>query len=288
MESNPLTPVFFGGSMRRYFSLQNAALLTFVSIGFILPAAVSAGGLKSQERIDIIRGLTAEYATTKISLPKGRKGVTLDSDGKIDQTSLKHEMTQYGTAAQANSLVQITAVDIQDKAILFEINGGGKSKTKWYDHIQAGMGTLPDTTPTGTPAPATGSYVLLRFPNKLENMSVAELKNYLAPVLDFSPRTPLQAVSRPVPPKFQAAIQAKKAAVGMDRDMVIAAMGSPQRKVRETKDGVEQEDWIYGAPPMKVTFVTFENDEVVNVQEYEGGIRGELETAPETDPRINP
>ena len=73
------------------------------------------------------------------------------------------------------------------------------------------------------------------------------------------------------------AIEAKQAAIGMDRQMVQMAMGHPQHKVRETKDGVEQEDWIYGTPPQKVIFVTFEGEEVVDIKEYRSGVAGQTQ-----------
>jgi hypothetical protein len=53
----------------------------------------------------------------------------------------------------------------------------------------------------------------------------------------------------------------------MDRDAVLSAKGPPDRKVRETRDGVEQEDWIYGLPP-NVLFVTFDGDKVVRVKQF--------------------
>jgi hypothetical protein len=249
-------------------------------------SSLSASGLKPEARMELIRSLTAEYANLKVPLPRGKKGVSLSADGRVDEQSLKHEITQFGTAVAPNTLVQITAINIQDKEIVFEINGGGTKKTKWYDHVQVGMGsTTQPINQQDTKAP-TGSAVTLVFPKKIEELTVADVKNYLAPVLDFNPSSPIQAMSRPVPPKFQEAIQAKLAQVGMDRDMVIAALGPPQRKVREqSKDGVEQEDWIYGTPPMRTTFVTFEGDEVVKVQNYEGGIGGNVQTSADPVPR---
>jgi hypothetical protein len=51
-------------------------------------------------------------------------------------------------------------------------------------------------------------------------------------------------------------------------------MGKPKRKIRETKDGVEYEDWIYGEPPGRVTFITFRGNTVVKVRESYGGLGG--------------
>jgi hypothetical protein len=53
---------------------------------------------------------------------------------------------------------------------------------------------------------------------------------------------------------------------------VVLALGLPVRKIRETKDGVELEDWIYGAPPGKITFVTFDGNKVVKVKEAYAGL----------------
>jgi hypothetical protein len=72
-----------------------------------------------------------------------------------------------------------------------------------------------------------------------------------------------------IPPKFKQAITDHKAMVGMDEDMVIAAVGRPDHKVRQREpDGKETEDWIYGTPPAKTVFVTFAGDNVIRVKEF--------------------
>jgi len=51
--------------------------------------------------------------------------------------------------------------------------------------------------------------------------------------------------------------------------MVLAALGRPEHKVRErTPDGDETEDWIYGSPPARTTFVTFAGDKVIRVEQF--------------------
>ena len=253
----------------------------------LLPSLSWGSQLKPSSRLAIVRALTAEYATSKVPLPKGENGLFLKTNGEVEQKSLTEEITKNGTAVPPNVLVQITGIEFQEQEILFEINGGGKRKTKWYEHVEVGIGY--GTHPLGTGADAgtpTGSMITLVFPKKLTDVSVEEVKSYLAPVLDFTAQTPIQTLSRPIPPEFQKAIAAKQAVAGMDRDMVLAAMGQPDRKVREIVDDVEQEEWIYGTPPLKVIFVTFEGDEVVDVQEYLGGVTGKSEQPyPEEPPR---
>jgi hypothetical protein len=273
LKINPLFPVF----------------LIFLVFGFV-PAIPSgnlwAVDLKPKSRMDIMRGLIAEYATLKTPLPRGEKGLFVKADGQIEQENLKKEITAEGTALQPNVLIQITDIVFRDKEIAFEINGGGRKKKKWFEHIEVGTGygTTPVSRGDNQGAP-TGSTITLVFPKKLQDMSVDELKEHLLPVLDFTPVTPMQAITAPVPPEFQSAIEEKRAAEGMDRDMVIAALGQPDRKVRETDRGVEQEDWIYGTPPLRTVFVRFEDDVVVSVEEYSGGVTGEALPPIITDPR---
>jgi hypothetical protein len=52
----------------------------------------------------------------------------------------------------------------------------------------------------------------------------------------------------------------------MDREMVIYSKGRAPKKIRETADGVEYEEWIYGTPPEDVDFVRFVGDEVIRVE----------------------
>jgi hypothetical protein len=61
----------------------------------------------------------------------------------------------------------------------------------------------------------------------------------------------------------------------MDRDQVMLALGRPENKIRETKDGMELEDWVYGKPPGKITFVTFHNNKVMKVKETYAGLGAE-------------
>ncbi len=65
----------------------------------------------------------------------------------------------------------------------------------------------------------------------------------------------------------------------MDRDQVVLALGKPRHKERSVdKDGNEIEDWIYGDPPGKITFVTFAGSKVVRIKEAYADIGGS--TAP--------
>ena len=96
------------------------------------------------------------------------------------------------------------------------------------------------------------------------------MKLRLNSILDFShERSANVQYTDSLPPEFQQAIKDRMAAVGMDREMVLAAMGRPDKKVRERDaDGNDTEDWIYGNPPEKTVFVTFIGDKVTRVRQF--------------------
>ena len=67
----------------------------------------------------------------------------------------------------------------------------------------------------------------------------------------------------------------------MDRDQVLLAMGRPTHKSREVKDGLEIEDWVFGQPPGKITFVTFTGSKVIKVKQQYAGLGTEV-----ADPKL--
>jgi len=91
-------------------------------------------------------------------------------------------------------------------------------------------------------------------------------------VLDFEKRSATQLYSESLPPEIQKAIKEKRVQVGMDREQVVLSLGRPRLKSRETQDGLEVEDWVYGNAPGKITFVTFNGDKVIKVKDSYAGL----------------
>ena len=121
-----------------------------------------------------------------------------------------------------------------------------------------------------------GTNLALDFAEGVPELDSERIKELLAPVLDFELHSATEQFIESLPEPQQAAIKEQRAIEEMDRDTVLLAMGKPDRKVRETKEGVEYEDWIYGTPPGKVTFVTFRGGKVVRVRESYGGLGGSV------------
>lgn len=247
----------------------------------VLPAA---NKLTWEDRVELTRGLSSEYATAKVMLPRSRKALEFDANGTYDKGVWSTVAREGGPAARTGDLVQVTKIDIEDDRIVLQINGGYKGGKKWYQGVQisGGMGgaQVPVNQTNDTNAPG-GTSIALVFHKPLEPMKAQEVKKMLAPVLDFEKRSATQLYSESLPPEVQQAIKDKKVTVGMDREQVILALGRPQHKSRETKDGLEVEDWVYGMPPGKITFVTFNGDKVIKVKDAYAGLGTQVE-----DPKV--
>lgn len=243
----------------------------FVLVGLNSHVA-QAKGKKERERdarIAIIRALGQEIAVAKIELPRGKNGVFVDAKGQMDQAKATTEMRHNGLALRPGTLVQITKIEFKSDQVKIELNGGGKKQKKWYERIEIGGmgGTSAPIATTDTTATGYGSSVTVAFPGKLETVTPEQVKKLLDSVLDFERRSPTVLYSPEVPPEIKEAIKNHQVIVGMDRDAVLSSKGPPDRKVRETRDGVEEEDWIYGLPP-HVLFVTFDGESVVHVKQF--------------------
>lgn len=253
-----------------------------IAIVILAPGLLPAGNqLTWEDRVELTRGLTAEYATVKVLLPRSPKPLVFDAKNGYDKNQWMEVGRQGGPAARTGDLVQITKVDIGEDRLVLQINGGFKGGRKWYQGVQIGMGgsTAPVATNGDSNAPG-GTSIEILFHKPLEPMKATEIKKMLAPVLDFEKHSATQLYSESLPPETQAAIKEKRVLVGMDHEQVRMAMGQPQHKSRETKDGLEVEDWVYGTPPGKITFVTFSGDKVIKVKDAYAGLGNQVGNTP--------
>ena len=238
--------------------------------------------------MEIERGLNAEFATAKVSLPRSKKPLVVRSDGTYDKGAWDDALRESGPAARLGDEVQITRVLIESNRILLEINGGTKTG-HWYDHVQVGMGGggTGGASPVGTnqnrQQAANGSHIALVFPGSVPSLKAADIRHMLSPIFDFERHTATELYVDKLPEPVQKAIKEQRVIAGMDRDQVLLALGKPVSKSRETnKDGDEIEDWIYGQAPGKITFITFNEGKVVKINESYANIGGT--TAPPLPP----
>ena len=241
-------------------------------------------------RLAIIRAISGEFVRAQVALPGGKQGFHVEAaqpHSPVVQADKQQDDNPFSSAhilvvtrapvIHQGDQVQITRVQFLDKSIVIDLNGGGRTHWHLRDHLQLTAGG-PVATSSSLDSPQSpssglegqGSTIFLDFGRKLPDLSPDEVKLRLAPVIDFnSHRSAASQFAESLPKEFQQAIKNGIAAVGMDHEMVIAAMGRPDRKVRERNaDGVETEDWIYGTPPGKTIFVTFIGEKVVRVEKF--------------------
>jgi hypothetical protein len=242
--------------------------------------------LSDGTKMQLIRVMDAEFVHVRKYFPVGEKDMVIAPDGlvKPGDAELYRMAQSYGAAAKVGDRVQITNIVFKEKSIYFEINGGPKKKTKWYQHIQvSGMGGSTGGVDPNQAQP-TGAAVTLEFKKHVPEMTGAELKQMLTPVLDFSVKTAAEVFVDTLPPKIKEAVKKHEVLVGMNHDMVVMAKDRPPQKVREKDEkGKEYEEWIYGAPPQDVVFVRFAGDEVVQVKIAKIGGQITVKTEKEVD-----
>lgn len=233
----------------------------------------AAEKLTFEDRVELTRGLMAEYAKAKVLVPRARKALEYDAKGTWDKQAWAEVAHQNGPAARLGDLIQITRVDIEADRLVLQLNGGFNGGRHWYSGVQV-TGTMGNTVPLdqGDANAPGGTTIAILFHKPLEPIKAAEIKKMLAPLLDFDKHSATEIYSENLPPEVQKAIKERHAREGMTREQVLMALGKPAHKSRETKDGTEFEDWVYGTAPGKISFVTFVGDKVVKVKEEYAGL----------------
>jgi hypothetical protein len=229
--------------------------------------------LRPESRLALVRFVDGEFARVVQPIPAGKKGFHMKAGAPLDEKALRQALGSSGSSVNPGDKAQITSLEFKDRQIIVGINGSGRGKTRLRDRIHLEVGGMPTMRTSGPETPVNtnaGATIFLDFDKPLPEMTPDELKQYLSVILDFSKQhsAAVQWVET-LPPDIQNAIKDKRPAVGMDREMVLAAIGRPDRKVREkVPDGTETEDWIYGKPPAKTIFVKFEGDKVIQIEQF--------------------
>jgi hypothetical protein len=233
-----------------------------------VPIPADAPHITRQTRLDIIRVFETQLVYARTAFPMGTKGLQL-KQGVItpNGVELEQALNLWGPAVKPGDPAHISFVQIKNDHIRFEINGGPILRKKWYQHVQVSGANGPVAQTEAMPQTnAHGSCVDLYFDKYVPEMTAAQVRDLLYPVLDFKARSKEQAYLDSVPPKVKAAIQAHHVLVGMNQEMVLHAKGKPPKKVRERDGETQYEEWIYGEAPADVDFVRFVGDEVVRVE----------------------
>jgi hypothetical protein len=234
--------------------------------------------LQDNSKLALIRYVSGEFAKAVKPMPAGKEGFLIYVGKPLNAELLDRAVATHGAAVNSGDKVQITKLEFRAHQIIVDVNGGGRGKKRWRDHIQVSMGggvpTMQSTSTQdqGPPGlqPGTGSTIFLEFNKPLPDMTPEDLKQLLSPFLNFAKeRSAAVQWFDTLPPEMKKAIQDRKPVLGMDREEVVAAIGKPDHKVRERdSDGNDIEDWIYGQPPSRTVFVRFTGDRVTGIRQF--------------------
>lgn len=231
------------------------------------------GELDPKTRLLLIRALESEQGFAMRPFPRGHKGLTLAANGKLEPSGENYlnMVVNSGLSAKPGQRVVITDIKIDKSRIILDLDGGPDAKHRFLRHIQIGVGgdmgdsdVDPDLlNQSGDPA---GARITLTFGDHVPEVTAAQVKALLAPLISFDVKTPVQAFTDTLPPMLRDAILNHKVWVGMSTDMVVFSKGRPATKSREMDGQMPFEVWMYGTPPEDVTFVRINGNRVIRVE----------------------
>lgn len=223
--------------------------------------------LDERGRLDLIRNLEAEQGFAHRELPFG-PGLSLVANGNMSPTNEAYKRMLYekGESAAPGDRVAVTALQFKGDRLVIDFNGGPYARHRFLSHVYFNDMQIARQGPI-----ATGFRITLIFEGGLPEITAPEVKALLDPLVDFRARTSEEAYADTLSPKVREAVAAHNILVGMDRRMVLAAVGAPHDKHRE--HAVENdpnsplyEEWIYGVPPEPTRFVRFQQGRVVRLE----------------------
>ena len=228
--------------------------------------------LTERGRRELLQTLVSEQGFAHRGLPLGA-GITLLANGNMTPSGDEYRKMLYqkGQSASPGDRVAVTAVVFKPDRIVLDFNGGPYAKHRFLSHIQINDNPIAQQGPT-----ATGCRVTLIFEGGIPELSGAEVKALLDPIVDFHAKSGEEAYADTLPPKIREAVAAHEVLVGMTKRMVLAAMGAPKSKNREHTNTADDtspryEEWIYGEVPQPIQFVRFRGERVVRLEIAELG-----------------
>jgi hypothetical protein len=224
--------------------------------------------LNAKTRIELVRALQSEQGFAMRPFPCGHKGLTLAANGKLEPYGEAYlaMVTKEGLSTKPGDRLVLSDVKFEHNRIIFDLNGGPDHKHRFLRHVQVGTGNNTTAVTRDDEKEATGSRLTLTFPDHVPELTSAEIKALLAPLISFDLKTPIQAFTDTLPEQLKEAILNHKVLVGMTTEMLLYAKGQPTNKTREMEGQMPIEEWIYGTPPKDVEFVRINGNRVIRLE----------------------
>ncbi|MEO8050635.1 MAG: hypothetical protein ABI833_09490, partial [Acidobacteriota bacterium] len=80
--------------------------------------------LTQDQRIEILRGLSSEYAKIIVPLPRSKSPLEVTTNGVRDEAKWQAAQKELGAAGRVGDLIQVTRVQIDKDRIVLDLNGG--------------------------------------------------------------------------------------------------------------------------------------------------------------------
>jgi hypothetical protein len=241
--------------------------------------------LSERTRQQLIRTFQADEAFAVRPLPLGTKGIILHANGPLTPSGSGYaqELEKFGVSSKPGDRVVITKFEVRPDRIVFEFNDGPEKHHHILQHIEVGGmgGGVPLAQDDGHVP--IGSRMTLMFNKFVPEMTASQVRGLISPMIDFSLKTPVEAFADTLPPKLKGAVLNHEVLVGMNREMVLKAVGQPDQKVREVDGQTPFEEWIYGQPPHEVQFVRFNGNRVIRLEIADVGQPPVIRDQDETD-----
>jgi len=224
--------------------------------------------MSTRTRLELERVMQSEQGFAMRPFPRGHKGLTLVANGKLEPAgeSYLNMVVSEGLCAKPGDRVVITDIRFDRNKIIFALNGGPDFKHRFLRHVEIGADPNYSNPVVPDENDPTGARLTLTFKDHVPELTGAEVKALLAPLISFDVKTPIQAFTDTLPPALKEAILNHQVWVGMSTDMVLFAKGQPLTKTREMDGQMPFEEWIYGKPPQDVDFVRINGNRVIRVE----------------------
>jgi hypothetical protein len=245
---------------RRFSVLISLALIVIFPLGL-------QGGTSGPAKKTLIQLLQGKEVKSKLQLPATKEGIDIyfSKEGKhydergLDLKELTKQLKERGVGVDANQVVIITEVKIDDDRVEVHLAGGGEGR-------RAGK-HAEEKAPVYMRA--GGSRVNFRYGRDLTDADLVPTPflAFMERVLDVS-QISQEASLASVPPEFRDAVAAQRVEVGMTYQMVLLSLGEPeQKKINDSADGKLSETWFYmkGGTRWVVDFL---NGKVAKVQKF--------------------
>lgn len=226
------------------------------------------GVMGDRNRLEVIRIMQSEQGFAMRPFPKGHKGLTLAANGNLEPAgeAYMNMVTSEGLSVKPGGRLVVTDIKVDHEKIIFDLNGGPDQKHRFLRHVEIGTGSdMTNPVVSGNDSPL-GARLTLTFKDRVPELTGAQVKALLAPLISFGVKSPVQAYTDTLPKSLKSAIDDHQALVGMNTDMLMYAKGQPQNKMREMDGQMPIEIWLYGAPPEDVTFVRINGNRVIRVE----------------------